>query len=89
MRVAAHVCARPAATAMTSVNPGTDTGDDLSTVVPSPSCPSSLAPQHQTTPASSSAHAWRPRAAIACTSGGSPTTGVGGCAVTVAAPDPI
>jgi hypothetical protein len=77
IRVAAQLCARPVAMAMTSVRSGTSSGEGLLIAVPSPSCPFSLFPQHHTRSSSSSAHACRPRAAIDRTPAVRPMTGLG------------
>src|SRR5207244_2492391 len=58
--VSAQVCCPPAAIATTPlVRPDTSTGLLLSVVVPSPSWPLSLAPQHLTPPAPVTTHVWR------------------------------
>src|SRR5882672_9906744 len=55
----------PAATATTFARPDTATGTDRSVVVPSPSCPSLLAPHAITVPSPSSARLWSSPAEIA------------------------
>src|SRR5262245_57131289 len=50
---------------MPELNPTTSTGAEGWAVLPSPSWPSSLAPQHLTPPAVVSAHVWARPAAIA------------------------
>src|ERR1039458_3785251 len=57
----------PAETAATPVSPRTSTGVSLLDVVPSPSCPSLLAPQAITVPAPSSARLWNSPAEMAVT----------------------
>ena len=50
--------APPAETLVALVMPTTDTGVELLVVVPSPSCPYQLMPQHCTVPFIRTAHAW-------------------------------
>ena len=57
--------------------PFTSTGTRLSVVVPSPSSPSRLRPQHLTPPESVSAQVWSPLALIALTPLPRPTTSTG------------
>src|SRR5436305_1749274 len=47
------------------LNPVTTTGVDALVVVPLPSCPEPLAPQHLAVPSASNAQEWLPPAAIA------------------------
>src|SRR5262245_55934360 len=55
----AHVCPGPADTSATlAPSAVTWTGDTLFTVVPSPSCPAPLLPQHQRVPSVLRAHVW-------------------------------
>ena len=63
----AHVCSPPAAIATALVRPATLTGEERSVVVPSPSWPRSLKPQHETVPSARSAHVWIVPAVIATT----------------------
>src|SRR5579885_1593940 len=65
----ARLCATPAASAVTpTMPPLTWTGVERLVVVPSPSCPSSLAPQAQTVPSFFRARPWPVPATIAATS---------------------
>ena len=54
--ITAYVDHGPAARERTPLSPTTATGADASLVVPSPSCPKSLLPQHETVPPERSAH---------------------------------
>src|SRR2546428_5554873 len=59
------------------VSPTTSTGVERSLVVPSPSSPSMLSPQHLTPPALVSAQVWKTPAAIAATPPPRPETSTG------------
>ncbi len=59
------MCAPPAATAMAVVIPDTATGEGLLVVVPSPSSPEKLSPQHFMLPPDRRAHEWRSPVATA------------------------
>src|SRR5450830_575015 len=66
--VSAQVWLVPAATAVTPLDrPLTATGARRCVVVPSPSCPKLLLPQHHTPPPLVSAQVWEPPAATAVT----------------------
>ena len=66
--VSAQLWTPPAAIAVTPLcSPETSTGVELSVVVPFPSCPKALKPQHLTAPPLVSAQLWTPPAAIALT----------------------
>lgn len=76
--VRAHVCSRPAEIAETPVeSPKAATGVERSVVVPSPSCPYWLLPQHFTPPLLMSAQVCVPPVAIAETPLESPETPMG------------
>src|SRR5262245_8392011 len=77
--VTAHECAVPAPIAVTpALNPLTATGVTLGVVVPSPSWPAELLPQHFTPPVVVSAHVCDPRLPLvsAVTPLASPVTSV-------------
>jgi hypothetical protein len=57
----------PALIAVTVVRPVTGTGVELAVVVPFPSLPSTLLPQHSAVPFARTAHVWFPPALIAVT----------------------
>src|SRR5579862_4655837 len=59
-----QVCRLPAVIATAWETPMTSTGVVEDVVVPSPSWPDSLSPQHFTPPLESKAHAWPPPTAI-------------------------
>jgi hypothetical protein len=69
------VCAPPAATAAKRVSGPTGVG--LFVVVPFPSWPELLSPQHNTAPVEEWAHVWDPPAAIAETPEPNPATPTG------------
>ena len=76
--VSAQVWSPPAAIALTPLaSPLTSTGTLLSVVVPFPSWPKTLSPQHLTAPALVSAQVWTLPAAIALTPLASPLTSTG------------
>src|SRR5262249_42867022 len=76
--VSAHVWKLPAAIAATPLpRPTTATGIERSVLVPSPSWPYELSPQHLTAPAVVSAQLWRSPVATAATPLPSPTTATG------------
>jgi hypothetical protein len=54
------VCRHPALTATAPAIPTTCTGTADVVVVPSPSCPKSLSPQHRIVPLLNTAHVWAP-----------------------------
>src|SRR5438876_780697 len=63
----AHVWAPPVAIAVALERPETFVGTSRFVLVPSPSWPDPLAPQHFTTPVTSTAQVWEAPAAIAVT----------------------
>jgi hypothetical protein len=65
----AQVILPPALTSTALPIPLTRTGTELSVVVPSPSCPAELLPQHSIVPSLSSAQLWAPPAAIETATG--------------------
>src|SRR3954447_18231346 len=65
----AQVCRAPALIWTNCSPPATRTGVVLLTLVPSPSWPSPLAPQHQAAPLPVSAQVWEPPAAMAVKTG--------------------
>ncbi len=74
----AHVWETPAVRLMTpEVSDGTSTGVELFTIVPLPSCPKELLPQHFTPPALVNAQVWAPPKAKARTPLVSPVTSAG------------
>ena len=76
--VSAHACVSPMEIALTLLDrPTTSTGVALSTAVPLPSWPPSLAPQHLTPPPAVTTQVLMPPAAIATTGPPRPTTSTG------------
>ena len=71
------MCRHPALTSTAPAIPVTCTGVVEVMVVPLPSCPNWLSPQHRTVPSPSTAHVWAPPPLTAATSVMPPTgTGV-------------
>src|SRR5262245_48063196 len=64
----AHVWYEPATRAVTPVGADSATGSSLSVVVPLPSCPNALSPQHETDPPFRMMHVWNSPPVIASTS---------------------
>ena len=83
------MCESPAVIAVAVVIPVTGTGAGDGVVVPLPSCPSRLSPQHLTAPPVNSAHVWPVPVAMAVTGWGTGTAVSGVTALDRADPVPV